>query len=121
MIILFFSIGLLIAGILMFKSGSYKYEFWDFLCTFLGGILTFIILLLFAIIPMQYKGDVEKLKAFKSTIETSRLPEMSSIERAALTQKIAEWNEWIAETKYYNGTILGDWIPDEAANQELIK
>ncbi|WP_310876955.1 hypothetical protein [Priestia megaterium] len=93
--------------------------------TFIGAMLSGVCLVVALIIlPIQYnsgKAEVERYKALKVTIEESRKSEISDIERAALTKKIADYNADIASVRYWNNTTFGIYIPDELAELEYLK
>ncbi|GAB6989562.1 hypothetical protein [Paenibacillus pini] len=69
----------------------------------------------------SYKADINKYLITKQTITDSRNSKISDIERAALTSKIIEINQYIADAKYWNDTIFGDMIPDDYAELEYLK
>lgn len=86
-----------------------------------GGVLVVFLGLLVPLVHFENKVEIRGYYAFVETISNARLDEMNEIERANLTPKIAEWNEWIAKRQYENNTIL-DWtVPDEVMKLESIK
>ena len=118
MIIILISVAIFLVGHLLNNRGKV-----DWAIPFYAiGILVFCVsLITLLIVPLSYKGQVKKFEAFKQTISTARIEDISEIERAAILSKVAEWNEWVAETKYYNGTLFDLWIPDEAADLSPIR
>lgn len=67
------------------------------------------------------KANIEIYHTTKNSIQEARSQEISEVERATLTTKIIETNEFLASKKYWNGTIFGDMIPDELANLDYLK
>ena len=71
---------------------------------------------------MGYKDDLQKIQAFKQTLQVARADSTSTYERAAMTKQIIEWNERIASAKYWNNTLILDiCIDDRFANYEPLK
>jgi hypothetical protein len=70
---------------------------------------------------LSSKNDVVIYQVTKKTIENSRNSNPSELERAALTNKIIEINQYLASAKYWNKTILGCYICDEVTRLEPLK
>ena len=119
MILLLVLIGTFSFG--FYLSRELRVELAGELLMIVAGILLLISLIILPINRQSCFADIAKIKAFQETVSASRMENLSEIERAAILSKIAEWNEWIAETKYYNNTIWDIFIPDEAANLQPIK
>lgn len=93
----------------------------------LGFCLVIIFIIVFMVTaiawPVKYYefiSDINKFKATQQTISESR-KDMDSIERATLTQKIIEQNQWLANMKYWNKTIFDQAIPDEVDKLEMLR
>jgi hypothetical protein len=99
---------------------NYKYEIGGELLMLLSCALIAIALIIIPCERADYNSDLRSLQAFRQTIKDARSDSSAFIERAALTQNVAKWNEWIAQTNYWN-TIFDICIPDECVNQEPIK
>ena len=65
------------------------------------------------------KRDIQMYYSLCDTIENAR-DNSDIIERAALTQKIADMNMWIKSVQYWNGTIFGIFTPNEVENLKPI-
>ncbi len=79
--------------------------------TAIGSITMIVFLIMFAIIPLKIKGQIQRYYSIESTLKIAR--ENESVENTALQLKVIETNEWLASTQYYNSTTLGLWIPDK--------
>lgn len=94
----------------------------------IGTFATFIFGLFFAgaliMLPISYygtKADVYRYHSLKDTIEESRNSDISEIERAALTQEIADYNKYLASIKFWNDTIFDIYIYDGLAELEYLQ
>ena len=121
MIVLLVLVATLAIGFFIHKRSKDEFEFPGVLLMAIGGLLLVIYLIILPLNRQDCFAKIVKIEAFQETVSTSRMGNLSEIERAAILSKIAEWNEWIAETKYYNNTIWDIFIPDEAANLQPIK
>src|SRR5210317_1819227 len=94
-----------------------------FVLVFLVSIFIFIVLCIAIGWPVTYLEYSAGIEAFRSTGETYRRARAggNEIELAAIQVDIADANRWLASAKYYNGTIIGIFIPDEIDTLELIK
>lgn len=119
MLLLFISAILILVGYFLEKKD--RYFAGGIICMAVGSLALFIGLLGLLLNPIEYRAKASQLQAFKETVEFSRTSNVSELERAAILSKIGEWNEWLAETKYYNESIFGLWIPDEVAQIEPIR
>lgn len=111
---------LTVISILIWKNASYSSD-WDILG--IMGVFIFGTLLVVGLIilPINYYSglaEIERYHALKNSIEESRKDNMSEVERAALVNKIAEYNADIASTRYWNNTVFDIFIPDELAELE---
>jgi hypothetical protein len=87
----------------------------------LSGFALFAALLVW---PLNYYGTKEEIAeyhAIKATMQEARRGNTSEIERAALTNKIIETNQWVVNAQYWNKTIFDIYIPDEVEQLELLK
>lgn len=85
-----------------------------------GAILTLALILL----PASYystKSDIQEYYSIKQTINEARQNNISEVERAALTQKIVEVNQWLTSTKYWNNSIFDIYYPDEIEDLKPLK
>ena len=101
-----------------------KFEKVDIVGIVLIAISVFILAGFLMGIPVVRLDENSKIKAyyaFEETLEMARSSEIGEVERASLTVKIAEWNEYIAKIQYQNDTVLDWWIPDEAMELAPIK
>jgi len=113
-------VSLMIAGIMIIRN-SYEYDFVGMLLTIFSGLMLFIAVIG---VPINYYGTVSEINqyhAIKTTIEQARTQDISDIERAALTTKIAEANQWLANARYWNNTIFDIYWPDEIMDLEPLK
>lgn len=88
---------------------------------FISSVLLVVSLIMLPINYYNVKAEIQSYYALKDTIEVSRENGNSEIERAALVQKIADNNTRLANLKYWNGTILDIFIPDEIENLDPLK
>jgi len=73
---------------------------------FLFSLETIIVLIILLFSYYDGKAEIERYYTLKQTIEDSRKNEISDVERAALTKKIVEYNDYLASVKYWNDTIF---------------
>ncbi len=67
-------------------------------------------------------SNIEEFKASEQTVARARQGNGREIESAALVLTMAENNEWLAKTKYWNNTFWSDWmIPDAVNDLQPIK
>lgn len=93
----------------------------------LGSIVGFIsgILLVMAItvLPFNHMGVESKIAEFheiRATAERMRAGE-NTWEAAAYQTKVADANQWLRGTQYYNGTVFDIWIPDQVMALDPIR
>lgn len=111
---------LLIIGIML--SRSYRYD--ECLGFMLVTMSSMILIISLIILPLNYYGTKSEIVQYyitKATIDQAREQSISDIERAALTTKIVEINQWLAGVKYWNETIFDIYIPDEIMGLEPLK
>lgn len=86
-----------------------------------SGTILIIMLLAWPISHFGYKSQIQQYHVTKQSIERSRKNELSELERAALTNKIIELNRGLADAKYWKGTIMGIYIPDEIMELDYLE
>lgn len=104
----------------LYFDDKYPYGLWFVVSTASGVILAILLIML----PICYYSDlawIEKYHAFKVTVEEARKSNISEIERAAILQDIAVWNQDVASAKYWNKTIFDIYIPDEVEALEMLE
>jgi len=57
--------------------------------------------------------EISHHKIMHKTITEARKNNLSSIERAALLNKIIETNQKLIKSRYWNNSLFDIWIPDE--------
>ena len=121
MIIILIILGMLTIGGIWLDRVSCKYDAIGFVAAMLCGVLLAAALIM---LPLNYYNtiaDIQEYKAFKETVEEARKTNISEIERAAILQDIAKWNQYTANAKYWNKSIFDIYIPDEVENLEMLK
>lgn len=88
---------------------------------FIAGIILFFMLILWTPLWYSNKAFKAEYEATKETIKITREIENTALEKAALTHKIIEINRQLASKKYWNGGLLGWYIPDDVANLEPLR
>jgi hypothetical protein len=117
------SVILLITGILLanYSNGDGFLFPVSFIVSILsGGALLFILIGW----PANYFTNLDGIQQYyatQQTIEQARVKGIDSIERAALTQKVIETNQWLASTQYWNKTIFDRAVPDEIETLKPLK
>ena len=120
MILLGILTGLLILGIYLGNRDDWD-GFFNWLLTGISGIGLFILLITLPINRLELNAEIVRYESFKQTIEKSREKgKVTEFERAAIQKDIVEWNQEIAEWKFYN-QYWDLWIPDEFINLEPIE
>lgn len=120
MLIFIISALLLIAGIICLNKNDMSLT--GTLLITIGGFGLAVALITLPVINSSVKSEIREYYAIQSTVEVARNSEsISDIERAALTTKIIEANQWVVTQQYWNGTIFDIWIPDEVMELELLK
>src|SRR5690606_14265059 len=85
------------------------------------AVSSIVLSLCLLILPVNYYGVQSKIQechSIKTTIAEARKSGISDIERAALTTKIVEVNQWITKQKYWNEKFFDIYIPDEIMELE---
>jgi hypothetical protein len=116
MLLLIFPLALIVAGLIWWAIQEWSE--WDMLHEILmifGSVFLFMMLVALPLSRLKTKANIFELKAFEQTVQSARANELTELERAALTQKIAEWNQWIAKEQYFKSkkAWLGIYIPNE--------
>lgn len=122
MIIFATIIALLVIGqLLCVGTGEYDdRRFVGRMTQMLGGILLLLSLIGLIFHPLSVRSDLEEIKAVRSTVEVARA-DGETLEDAALQQKVADYNADLASYKYWNGTIMDWWIPDQVEQVKPIR
>lgn len=63
------------------------------------GVFAVVLFLWLSSIPiarLSVLSEIEQFNAFKASIEVARTEEVTEYENAALTMRVAKWNEWLA-------------------------
>lgn len=89
--------------------------------TTICSLVLYVILLALPISYYKEIGNIQSYYAIKATIETAREQNLTHIERAALTQRIAEVNSWLARKQFWNQTIFDPFIPDDVMKLAPLK
>ncbi len=120
MIIIFIVLGLLTIGGII-KHSFNGWEVSGFLISIISGVALVIALIVLPVNFNSIKSDINQYNIIKQTILESRTENISDIERAALTTKIIETNQWLVNTQYWNETIFDIYIPDEIMKLKPLK
>jgi len=117
MLILMVLFLILIVGIICWAKGIG--EFIPAVLVMVSGIGLFASLIC---LPISYYGIKAEICEFRATQETILANQSKQIlERAAISQKIIEQNQWLAKNKYWNGTLFDIWIPDEITEMKPLR
>ena len=116
-----FILAVIIIGLYVWSEKSYyRVDFQEIMLIIVSVILS-LHMIFWPLFYLSSKNDVILYQATKKTIENSRKFNVSEFERAALTNKIIEINQYLASVKYWNKTILGCYICDEVTRLEPLK
>lgn len=66
------------------------------------------------ICPASTRSDIKEFEAAKTTIHEQRNDSLSSYERATLTNKIVEENEWLAKNQFWANNLWMNWYCDKS-------
>lgn len=109
---------LFIVGIFLYRTNSNEL---GYCISFLSGILIVGVAIIWPVNYYSNLANVEVYNSTKNTVELSRSKEISEVERAALTTKIIEVNEYLAKAKYWNKTFFEDMVPDRLAELDYLE
>jgi hypothetical protein len=85
-------------------------ETFSLLCSVFAAIFLFLCGITICINRLEVTAHIQGFEAIRSSrAMTEKTP---SIEAAAWRMKVADANEWLAETKYWNSTAFDIWTPD---------
>lgn len=91
---------------------------------FLTGAIMAIILFIGSVgVPFSHweiNADIVRFEAIQATLDNSRENDLE-LEDVAFQMKVAEWNQWLVASQYYNSIWMGSWIPDEVDSLKLIR
>ena len=109
---------------LLIIPGLFGYSDWGVIFCVIGLVSIFCLICTIVIIPMnriEIYSQIEGIEAVRKAIYDAR-QRNNVYEIAALTQKITEYNKWIAENKYWaKFKIFEVFIPREILSLEEIK
>lgn len=120
LIIILILTALTIIGIVI-ACESWDYEFLGEIIAVIAGTILVILLIIWPVNYYSTKAEIKEYYQEKQTIQDARGRKIDSIENAALTQKIWDTNDWLANNKYWRKTIFKDMIPKEIDNLEPLK
>ena len=95
---------------------------WEFICDIISIVSIVIFISGISTIPisrMEYQANIREYAALETTLQEMRKKE--SIENTAIQLKVAECNQWLARSKYWNNSVWDLWIPNEIENINPIK
>lgn len=95
-------------------------HFVGFMASIFGATCLFIALIVLPISRMGTHSQIAKFNAIDSTVQAARM-RGESIENAAMQLKVAEANQWMASSKYWNRTVFDIWIHDDVSELRAIK
>ena len=121
---------LLGTSIVLYAVGSilhYRYEVFDdaymigdgfkFVGFLIAGILVLLLVVVIPISRIDTQGDIQSFEATKTTVEIYRRGHadgVEDIEKAALSKKIVEANNWLAQVQYFRQhPFIGIFYPPE--------
>ena len=85
-----------------------------------GGACLLIGLILVPVNRMDVNSEIHKIEAMQKTLDEARKSN-ARLENITIQNKVAELNQELASTKYYNKTIFDLWIPDRVEDVSPIK
>lgn len=120
---LLFLLGIVVVGVVGFilERKSYRVDGVGFFLCFISIFVLIVALISLPISRIGYKTQVIEYREFIETIKEARLDDIDNIERTNITIKIAEWNGWLAKSRYKNETILDWYVPDKIMELEPIR
>jgi len=86
----------------------------------IGVLGLFLSLIMVPLNRMNVNAHIKMFQSVEQTAKVARDNNKMCLERAAFQQKVADKNEWLASTKYWNNTICDLWIPDKVKKLEPI-
>lgn len=111
---------LLIIGLLfVIVRGDFFDSVAMFTCILLGGFGILVVLISIPLMRIQINSEIQRFYAVQNTVDYQRKAG-KEIEGTAMVLKIAEVNEWLAQTKYFRKLIVL-WYPKEIENLNPIK
>lgn len=87
--------------------------------TAMGGILFLVAMIMFPVTHLGVNSEIQQFKSVELSITQARTK--LDIESAAIYVKIIDANKWLANKKYWNGTLFDIWIPDEIEDLKPLK
>jgi len=121
MIILLGLVVMLVIGIvlLVYFNDSETCEMAGFALTIVGSICFLVAMIMFPVTHLGVNSEIQQFKSVELSITQARTK--LDIESAAIYVKIIDANKWLANKKYWNGTLFDIWIPDEIEDLKPLK
>ena len=110
---------LTIVGIVLMSN--YNTEFLGVIIVTIFGLALLVSLTIIGVNQAIGVSKVEEYNAFVKTLELARNNEEIELERAAVTSKVVEWNQYIASAKYWNDGLLDIFVHDGVAGLDYIE
>ncbi len=91
----------------------------------IGGILLFITLFATPLTRLTINQELAEREAFEMTLQNARENGLNNYENAAITTRIADWNEYQAKIQYFRNKKLQPWtgifIPKKVDEMKMIE
>lgn len=120
---MFFLLAVLITGVVITRIVKWTNR-WHNVAA-ISAVSSGVLLFVHGLTLLVNRADVNsKIRAYKSFEQTLIETRQSNdpIERAAVISKISEYNNWLAETKYFNSFWFTDqYIPDSIENLQRLR
>jgi hypothetical protein len=103
---------------------NWRWEELAFITGFFAVGFAVALIVMLICVPFCRNGDrrdIKKFEAFAATVDSARKVADSDFERWKLTQKIADWNMWVAEVQYDNHNYWGLWTAPEVDDLKPIE
>ena len=88
--------------------------------TIASGLCLVLAIIMFPLNHMAVQSQIHEFVSVQQTIQDAREDDRE-IESAAFQLKVAEMNQWLANTQYWNTTMFKDWFPNEIDHLKPIK
>ena len=119
LILMFLSVGAVISTAVFLRTENDFIEMVSFAFMASSSIFLFVALILVPVAYYETHSEIHQFVSVQETAETMR--NSPTMENAAFQLKIAEMNQWLASTKYWNTTMFKLWIPNEVDKLTPIK
>ena len=98
----------------IYCQGGYEGEGWYYTALFtlvVGGVCLLLCIGQISTREIFAKSYIVKIEAVRETVKSARINEnIHALELAAIQQKVAEKNEWIANAQFWAGRSLTNWF-----------